>query len=69
LFVSEERARVTYVSRPLSDDLQVTGAPRITFYASIDQKDTNFRIQVRDADSDAIYPLGSRVAEGVAPGG
>jgi predicted acyl esterase len=57
LFVSEERARVTYVSRPLSDDLQVTGAPRITFYASIDQKDTNFRIQVRDADSDAIYPL------------
>ncbi len=57
LFVSEERARVTYTTRPLAEDLQVTGAPVITFYASVDQIDTNFRIQVREADSDAIYPL------------
>jgi predicted acyl esterase len=57
LFVSEHRANVIYVSSPLSEDLQVTGAPRITFYASVDTDDTNFRIQVRDADSDAIYPL------------
>ena len=57
LFISEERACVQYTTRPLSADMQVTGAPRITFFASLDQPDTNFRIQVRDADSDAIYPL------------
>jgi len=57
LYVTEERARVTYVSPPLPEDLQVTGPPRVTFYASIDQPDTNFRINVRDAESDAIYPL------------
>jgi hypothetical protein len=57
LYVSEQRARATYVSAPLSDDLQVTGPPRITFYASVDTDDTNFRIQVREAGSNAIYPL------------
>ncbi|MCE5253228.1 MAG: CocE/NonD family hydrolase [Actinomycetia bacterium] len=57
LYVTEERARVTYVTPPLSEDLQITGPPRITFYASIDRPDTNFRISVRDADSDAVYPL------------
>ncbi|MCL6478930.1 MAG: CocE/NonD family hydrolase [Peptococcaceae bacterium] len=57
LFVSEERAHVTYVSPPLAEDLQVTGPPRITFFASVDTDDTNFRIQVREAGSDALYPL------------
>jgi predicted acyl esterase len=59
LFVSEERSRLVYVSPPLTEDLQVTGAPRIKFYASIDQKDTNWRVQVRQADSEDIYPLAS----------
>ncbi len=59
LYVSEERNRVTYISAPLSEDLQVTGAPRIKFYASVDQDDTCFRFGVREADSDAIYPLAS----------
>jgi hypothetical protein len=57
LYISEKRARVQYVSAPLSEDLQVTGPPRLTFFCSIDMKDTNFRIQVRDTASDATYPL------------
>ncbi|OFW64085.1 MAG: hypothetical protein A2Y74_08300 [Actinobacteria bacterium RBG_13_63_9] len=59
LFVTEERARVSYVSSPLPHDIQVTGPPRITFYAAIDQKDTKFRVEVREEGSDAIYPLAS----------
>ncbi len=59
LYVTEERARVGYVSAPLPHDMQVTGPPRITFYAAIDQPDTNWRVEVREADSDAIYPLAS----------
>jgi len=59
LYVTEKRDRVTYISRPLSEDLQVTGPPRITFYAAIDQDDTCWRVEVREADSDAIYPLAS----------
>jgi uncharacterized protein len=59
LYVTEKRNRVTYVSPPLPNDLQVVGPPRITFYASIDQDDTCWRVDVREADSDAIYPLAS----------
>ena len=59
LYVTEERARVSYVSPPLPSDVQVTGPPRITFYAAIDQKDTKFRVEVREEGSDAIYPLAS----------
>ena len=59
LYVTEERARVSYVSAPLSHNLQVTGPPRITFFASIDQPDTKFRVEVREEGSDAIYPLAS----------
>ena len=59
LYVTEKRSRVTYVSPPLPYDLQVTGPPRITFYADIDQDDTCWRVEVREADSDAIYPLAS----------
>jgi predicted acyl esterase len=57
LFITEERANVRYVTPPLNKDLQVTGAPRIKFYASIDQKDTNWRVNVREYGSDEIYPL------------
>ncbi len=59
LYVTEERSRVSYVSPPLSHDLQVSGPPRITFFASIDQPDTKFRVEVREEGSDAIYPLAS----------
>ena len=59
LYVTETRNRVTYVTPPLSRDLQVTGPARLTFYASIDQPDTKWRVDVREAGSDAIYPLGS----------
>ena len=59
LYVTEKRNRVSYVSPPLPYDLQVTGPPRITFYADIDQDDTCWRVEVREADSDAIYPLAS----------
>ena len=59
LFVTEERTRVSYVSPPLPHDTQVTGPPRVTFYAAIDQPDTKWRVEVREADSDDIYPLAS----------
>ncbi len=59
LFVTEERSRVSYVSRPLAEDMQVTGPPRITFYAAIDQPDTKWRVEVREASSTDIYPLAS----------
>ena len=50
LYVTERRNRVSYVSRPLSKDLQVTGPPRITFYSAIDQDDTCWRVEVREED-------------------
>jgi len=59
LFVSEERNIVRYVSAPLSEDIQVSGAPRVKFHASIDQEDTTWRVEIREASSDAVYPLGS----------
>jgi uncharacterized protein len=59
LYVTEKRNRVSYVSAPLPYDMQVTGPPRITFYAGLDQDDTCWRVEVREADSDAIYPLAS----------
>jgi predicted acyl esterase len=59
LYVTEKRNRVTYVSNPLPEDIQVTGPPRISFFAAIDQDDTCWRVEVREADSDAIYPLAS----------
>ena len=40
LYVTEKRERVTYVSPPLPEDLQVTGPPRVTFYASISVMDS-----------------------------
>ena len=57
LFVTEDRARLIYVTGPLAEPLQCTGAPRIKFWASIDQKDTNWRVNVRVFGSDFIYPL------------
>ncbi len=59
LYVTEKRNRVTYVSPPLPHDMRVVGPPRITFYGAIDQDDTCWRVEVREADSDAIYPLAS----------
>jgi predicted acyl esterase len=43
----------------LPEDVQVPGPPRVTVYASIDQPDTKWRVEVREAGSDAIYPLAS----------
>ena len=57
LFVTEERGMVKYVSPPLPDDIQISGAPRIKFYSSIDQDDTCWRVDIREADSKALFPL------------
>ena len=57
LFVTEERGRVSYVSPPMPEDVQVTGAPRVKFYAAIDQDDTCWRVDIREADSDAVMSL------------
>jgi predicted acyl esterase len=57
LYVSNVRDKLTYITPPLVDDLQIAGPPRIKFYASIDQKDTVWRIDLRDADSKAAFPL------------
>jgi predicted acyl esterase len=59
LYVTEKRERATYVSPPLPADLQVTGPPRVTFYAAVDATDANFRVDVREEGSGAIYPLAS----------
>ena len=57
LYVSEKRERVTYLSPPLTEDVQVTGAPRITFYASVDTDDTNFRVDVGEEGLSTLLPL------------
>jgi putative hydrolase, CocE/NonD family len=56
-YVSEERGKLSYITPPLAEDLQVAGPPRIKFYASLDQKDSIWRVEVREADSDAVFPL------------
>ena len=57
LFVTEERGMVKYVTPPLPDDIQISGAPRVKFYSSIDQDDTCWRVDIREAGSDALFPL------------
>ena len=55
--MTEKRERVAYLTPPLPDDLQVTGSPRITFYAAMDREDTNFRIEVHEEGSWTALPL------------
>jgi predicted acyl esterase len=57
LYVSNIRDKLTYITPPLPENLQIAGPPRIKFYASIDQKDTVWRIDLRDADSKAAFPI------------
>jgi predicted acyl esterase len=58
-YVSEERGKLTYITPPLAEDLQVCGPPRIKFFASLDRQDTTWRVEIRDPDNDGVYPLTS----------
>jgi predicted acyl esterase len=43
---------VQYMSRPMSEDLEVTGPVALYLYASIDQEDTNWMVALRDVAPD-----------------
>lgn len=49
-FVSVKRGSLEYLSEPLSDDMEVTGCPVVYLHASIDQANTNWRVQISDVD-------------------
>ena len=51
LYVTEERAKVVYTTPPLPTDLHVTGNPIVKFWASIDKKDTTWRVDIREHGS------------------
>jgi len=59
LFVTQQRNKVVYTTPPLPEDIEISGAPRVKFYASLDQDDTCWRVEIREADSDALFPLAS----------
>ena len=50
LHVSSKRDQVEYVSPPLPDDMECIGPVGIKFYASIDQDDTNWIVDIFDVN-------------------
>jgi putative CocE/NonD family hydrolase len=57
LFVTNQRARATYISDPMSQDTLVMGSPIVKFYASIDQKDTCWRVDIWEEGVDTQVSL------------
>jgi len=56
-FVTQQRNKVTYITPPLPEDIEISGAPRVKFYASIDQDDTCWRVEIDEVGSPALFPL------------
>ena len=57
LFVSEERGMLVYKSAPLSKELKVAGSPILKFYASLDQKDTTWRVELFEGGHETPWPI------------
>lgn len=57
LFISEERGKLCYRTAPLSEDLQIVGSPVLKFYASIDQPDTTWRIDMYEGGHESPWPI------------
>ncbi|MBN1188260.1 MAG: CocE/NonD family hydrolase [Dehalococcoidales bacterium] len=54
LHVSNKRDSVVYLSPPLDEELQVIGPASITFFASIDQDDTNWIVKLFDVAPNGV---------------
>lgn len=56
-YVSEERGKLIYRTAPLTEDIQLAGSPILKFYASIDQKDTCWRVDLHVGYHDNPWPI------------
>lgn len=56
-YVSEERGKLVYISEPLEEELQIVGSPVIRFYASLDQKDTTWRVDLFEGGHSDPWPI------------
>ncbi len=50
LHVSAKRESVSYLSPPMTEDMEVIGPAAFYFYAAIDQDDTNWIVKITDVD-------------------
>ncbi len=57
LYVDPERGKLVYRTPPLSEDAQIAGSPVLKFYASIDQKDTTWRVDLFEGGHDSPWPI------------
>lgn len=56
-YVSEERGRLVYRTAPLTEDVQLAGSPILKFYASLDQKDTTWRVDLFEGGHQSPWPI------------
>ena len=56
-YVSEERGKLVYRSAPLMEDVQLAGSPILKFYASLDQKDTTWRVDLFEGGHQSPWPI------------
>lgn len=57
LYVDDERGKLIYRTGPVSEDIQVAGAPILKFYASLDQKDTTWRVDLFEGGHESPWPI------------
>lgn len=57
LYMSTRRGSLSYLTPPLSEDLEVTGPIALYLYASIDSEDTNWKVTLYDVDPGASESL------------
>ena len=56
-YVSEERGKLIYKTAPLEEDVLVAGSPILKFFASIDQKDTTWRVDLFQGGHESPWPI------------
>ncbi|MBQ7447379.1 MAG: CocE/NonD family hydrolase [Eubacterium sp.] len=57
LTVSNDRAMLTYVTDPLSEDCMITGGAQAVIYGEINNDETTWRIDLREVGNDGAPPL------------
>lgn len=56
-YVSEERGKLVYRTPPLAEDVILAGSPILKFFASIDQPDTTWRVELFEGGHDNPWPI------------
>lgn len=57
IYIKEERGMLSYKTAPLEEDMQVAGSPILKFYASIDCRDTTWRVDLFEGGHESPWPI------------